>query len=229
MGGRALAAGILSLVLLGGCSWGGRDVAASLEPRASLAAKAVLAAVNHLRGDATAGGKSASTVEPDSAPAGVRGSVLARAEDPRGDQGAGPEYADLVNGVFTDSGDRLAVALTLGAVVPGRLGRGELEEVGIDLFRISPLDALLGHTGCDDEIRLEGDASGWRAFLRTQDGYVAFPGTFTVDGPTLRVVLPWRAVGGRRRADAEPFVDWSSGVGRLATDGATRVHLSPDG
>jgi len=65
--------------------------------------------------------------------------------------------------------------------------------------------------------------------IGTPDGFVDYPGTFAVEGRTLRVAVPWRAVGGRQQTEASVFVDWSSGVGRLSTDGTTRVALPVDG
>jgi hypothetical protein len=153
------------------------------------------------------------------------GDELASVEDPRGDQGRGPRYADLSRVAFADSDQGLDVSLTLAAPVPARLANGELEEVGVEIFRTSPLETLLGRDQSDYQVRLQGGREGWRAFLHTQDGYVDFPGTFSVAGRTLRVVLPWEAVGGRKRAQVEAYADWSSGVGRLSTDGSTRVRL----
>ena len=76
---------------------------------------------------------------------------------------------------------------------------------------------------------LDGGRHGWRAFLQTPDGFVDYPGTFAVEGRTLRVAVPWHAVGGRQETEASVFVDWSSGVGRLSTDGTARVGLLGDG
>lgn len=226
---HGLAAAFGALLLLSGCSLLGRgDGSASLEPRAALARKAVLAAANQVDRSPASGGKSAATVESDPGAGKSDAGRMARVEDARGDQGDGPPYADLATVSFVDSDEGLDMSITLDAVVPGRLARREMEEVGVALFRVSPLDMLLGRTASDYQVRLEGGAYGWRAFLRSRDGYVPFPGTFSVSGRTLRVVLPWEAVGGRRRAEAETFVDWSSGVGRLSTDGVTRVRLVPE-
>lgn len=223
----ALTGAVLGLLLLGGCAFGGADEGAALEPRAGLARKAVLAAVNRAPGGPASGGKSAATVEPDPGAAEGGGSDLANVEDPTDDQGDGPRYADLTAVRLADSDGGLAVSLALRGIVPGRLARRELMQVGVDLFRVSPLEMLLGDTASDYQIRLQGGVDGWRAFLRQKDGYVPFPGTFTVSGRTLHVVLPWEALGGRKRAVVEAYVDWSSGVGRLSTDGLTRVQLRP--
>jgi hypothetical protein len=220
----ALVGVVAGLVLVGGC--GGRTETASREPRGDLAQKAVLAAANQIAAPVS-GGKAPSAT--DLAPKVADGddNALARVEDPLDDHGDGPRYADLVGVIFADGDAGLTVSLLLADVVPGRLRRGEIEDVGVDVFRISPLDTILGHRDSDYEIRLDGGAYGWRAFLRIRDGYVEFPGTFTVSGHTLRVVLPWEAIGGRDGAEVEAFVDWSSGVGSLATDGTTRVRLDP--
>lgn len=202
------AAGLLSL---SGCGLGSGRSGASLEPHAGLAENAVLAAASNVAGARPPGG-----------------GILDDVGDPRRDHGDGPGYADLVRVAFADSDAGLAVTITLAGVVPARLARGEMEDVGVEVFRISPLDTILRREDSDFQVRLDGGAYGWRAFLRTRDGYVDFPGTFTVSGRTLRVVLPWEAVGGPERAEVDAFVDWSSGVGRLATDGVPRVPLVPE-
>jgi hypothetical protein len=217
----------LGLLLLGGCGLDGGGGAASLEPRADLAQKAVLAAANHTPGRPASRGGSPVTANSRQRPAKDEGDELARVRDGRADHGDGPGYADLTEVTFTDSEQGLVVSVALRSFVPGRLARREIQDVGVDLYRVSPLEAVLGQTDSDYQVRLRGGASGWRAHLRTPEGYVAFPGTFTVGDRSLRVLLPWEAVGGRERAIADVFVDWSSGVGRLATDGVPRVRLWP--
>ena len=142
--------------------------------------------------------------------------------DPAADHGSGPAYADLARIEFSERGDELAIAVTLRAVVPGTMAEREVQGVGIDLFRSSGEES-------DYQVFLDGGRHGWRAFLQTPDGFVDYPGTFAVEGRTLRAVVPWHAVGGREEAEASVFVDWSSGVGRLSTDGTTRVGLLADG
>ncbi len=146
---------------------------------------------------------------------------LVSLDDAAADHGSGPAYADLARIEFSERGDELAIAVTVRAVVPGTLADREVQGLGIDLFRSSGEES-------DYQVFLDGGGHGWRAFLQTPDGFVDFPGTFAVEGRTLRVVVPWHAVGGREEAEASVFVDWSSGVGRLSTDGTTRVGLPAD-
>ena len=146
---------------------------------------------------------------------------LVSLDDAAADHGNGPGYADLAAIGFSEHDDRLAVSVTVASVLPAALADREVQGVGIDLFRTSSEES-------DYQVFLDGGHHGWRAFLQTPDGFVDFPGTFAVEGRTLHVVVPWHAVGGRRQAEVSVFVDWSSGVERLSTDGTTKVALLPD-
>jgi hypothetical protein len=223
--------GVVSLlVLLAGCAVGGDVEGASIRPQAELAREAEVAAGNQAhaapgrrgrtpagpaaRGGAGAGGKQAGAADP-AAPT----TELAALDDPAADHGNGPAYADLSRIVLHESGGDLAVVVTLAGVVPARLADREVQGVGIDLFR--------SRGESDYQVLLNGGRHGWRAFLRTPDGFVDFPGTFTVHGRDLRVVVPWSSLGGRADAEVSVFSDWSSGVGRLSADGTPRVPLDP--
>jgi hypothetical protein len=145
---------------------------------------------------------------------------LAGLEDPVADHGNGPAYADLTGFTFSERDGKLATSIDVAAVVPGQLADREVQGVGIDFYRSSSDES-------DYQIFLDGGSRGWRAFLQTPDGFVDFPGTFSVHGRTLDVVVPWTAVGGRENAQVGVFSDWSSGVGRLSTDGTVREDLRP--
>ena len=144
--------------------------------------------------------------------------VLVRVDDAADDHGDGPGYADLREVELRESGGRLAVSVKVGEVVPGRLVAREVQGVGIDVFRSRSDES-------DYQVFLDGGVDGWRAFLQTPHGFVDFPGTFAVTGPTLEVVMPWSALGGRSGGEVSVFADWSSGVGRLSTDGTRRAPL----
>jgi hypothetical protein len=238
--------GVVSLlVLLAGCAVGGDVEGASIRPQAELAQEAEVAAENQAhgapgrrgktpagpaaRGGAGAGGKQAGAADPAASATGpgrpetTGGAVwdeLAALDDPVSDHGHGPAYADLSRIVVHESGGDLAVVVTLGGVVPARLADREVQSVGIDLFR-----SRSGESDC--QVLLNGGRHGWRAFLRTPDGFLAFPGFFTVHGRDLRVVVPWSSLGGRADAEVSVFSDWSSGVGRLSADGTPRALVSP--
>jgi len=240
-------------LLLAGCAVGGAEVEqGSLEPRPDLARKAELAAGNL---EAAAPGRKARRGRDRRNRDGVPGSVggapgkggkyagtadaaataqqqspsrpevswtdLVTLDDQAGDHGNGPGYADLTAVTFGEADGTLAATVTVAATVPGALADREVEGVGIDLFRSSSDES-------DYQVFLDGGRHGWRAFLQTPNGFVDFPGTFTVRGRTLQVVVPWSAVGGREDAEASVFVDWAAGVGRLSADGTTRVGLLPD-
>ncbi|HLN77628.1 MAG TPA: hypothetical protein VK204_11330 [Nocardioidaceae bacterium] len=236
-----------------GCAVGGEVEGASPEPRADLAARAEVAAQNRAHPNADArkpsrhprreglgsGGKKAgaSDVSASTAdrPSRVRAArpfppsattrptewhQLASLKDPVADHGNGPAYADLTGFTVSEHDGELAASIDVAAVVPGQLADRAVQGVGIDFYRSSSDES-------DYQIFLDGGSRGWRAFLQTPDGFVDFPGTFSVHGRTLDVVVPWTAVGGRENAQVGVFSDWSSGVGRLSTDGTVREDLRP--
>lgn len=200
----------MGLVLVGGCAALGKRVEASPDRRAALA---LSAAVGPRAGS------------------GLTATGLASVGDPASDQGRGPRYADLREVSFEESGGDLSAVVSLGAAVPRRLARREMEEVGVELYRhnrfVAGLSKLLGSETSDYQLLLDGSHQGWRAFLHTRDGFVRLPGTFTMRGRTLRVTLPWDSIGGRGYGSVSAYAEWSSGVGRLTTDGTSRVELLP--
>lgn len=240
-------------LLLAGCAVGGAEVEqGSPEPRPDLARKAELAAGNlgatapgskarrgrdRRNGEEVPdpgggvpgkGGKYAGTADtPATAQQRSRSrpeiswTDLVTLDDQTGDHGNGPSYADLTAVTFGEADGMLAATVTVASTVPGALADREVAEVGIDLFRSSSEES-------DYQLFLDGGRRGWRAFLQTPNGFVDFPGTFAVRGRRLQVVVPWSSLGGREEAEASVFVDWSSGVGRLSTDGTTRVGLLAD-
>ena len=245
------------MLLLAGCAVGGKVEGTSPEPRTELARTAEIAAANRgqmpagdhapdssLRdagvgsGGVGSGGKSAGGVETSAPAKGGRGprqsaatgpgasttsadwKRLASLDDAVGDHGDGPGYADLTQVRYTERDGLLATTITVASVIPGQLANREVQGVGIDFFRSSSDES-------DYQVFLDGGVDGWRAFLQTPDGFVEFPGTFAVRGRTFEVAVPWTAIGGREDAKASAFIDWSTGVGRLSTDGTLRSELQP--
>ena len=159
--------------------------------------------------DSASGGRS---------PAGAAWTPLLAVADPAADHGRAPGYADLVGLALEDDGRHLRVTVRLAALVPGRLADREVEGVGVDLFRG-------GSEESDFQLFLDGGGHGWRGFLQTRRGFVAYPGTVAVDGRVLTTTVPWTAVGGRRDAEVSAFADWSDGTGAAGTDQVERGSL----
>ena len=161
------------------------------------------------------------TAEGDGAKSGdsVDWDELARTGDGTRDHGNGPEYADITAFTVQDSGEHAMVRVTVAGVLPGRLVTGEVQGVGVDVFRSDDMES-------DYQVFFDGGTHGWRAFLQTPDGFVEFPGTFEVSGRTLTAVVPWESLGGREDASVSAFADWSSGVGRLSADGVPKTEVS---
>ena len=137
------------------------------------------------------------------------------ASDARGDHGAGPSYADLVSLTLEDDGTSLRVSVELGDTVPALLADGEVQGVGIDLFRSRADES-------DFQVFLDGGSGGWRGFLQTPRGFVRYPGTLSVAGSMLVTVIPWTELGGRSDAQVSAFADWSDDGGRSSADTVDR-------
>ena len=237
----------LSLLALTGCATGGGAAGqSSPTPRSDLAGQAEVAAKNLRKQPAgtrakqdektatartrAAAGQSENPGSPNAEPAGTDGGAAPEstpvtwqpvrlAVDQRGDHGSGPAYADLSSLTVEDGGTDLRVTVELGGTIPGALADGEVQGVGVDLFRLSRDES-------DFQVFLDGGTHGWRAFLQTPRGFVKFPGTLAVDGRTLVAVLPWASVGGRQDAQVSAFSDWSNGRGGTSVDAVDRGPMS---
>ena len=135
--------------------------------------------------------------------------------DAQGDHGTGPGYADLVSLTLEDDGTSLRVSVEVGGTVPGRLADGEVQGVGVDLFRTREDES-------DFQVFLDGGSGGWRGFLQTPRGFVRYPGTLSIDGRMLVTVIPWSSLGGRADAQVSAFADWSDDHGRSSSDTVDR-------
>ena len=245
--GRALFFSALAALLLlgGGCAVGGGDrEKASREPRPELAEKAApldpaltpttsagastVATTTTSRGatggratttsvaGSAGGGGATTTAAPGnaSAPPGTRS--LATVEDGTGDSGIGtPAYSDFVAIAFgeTHDGRDLQVIVDVAAAFPSPLGEREVIGIGVDVFRTNPSGES------DYQLFADGGADGWRAFLQTPDGFVEYPGTFSMGGARLVFQVPWTSVGGRRGFATAAFADWSDAAQTLTRDG----------
>jgi hypothetical protein len=135
-----------------------------------------------------------------------------------------PDYADVVTVALEDTGADLRATVTFAAALPRTLAEGEVMGVGIDLFRSNARES-------DYQLFATGRADGWTAYLDTADGFVKYPGTFTVAGPTLVFRIPWSTVGGHAPATFSSFADWSHAtvalVARTGQDSAPDRGTAP--
>lgn len=129
--------------------------------------------------------------------------VLADVADPRRDAGLeARDYGDLTRVVFESQSDTLRVTVEVAGDLPARLGDGEVMGIGVDLFAGDGRES-------DHQLFADGGSDGWRAFLQTPEGFVAYPGSFGMGGRRLVFEVPWSAVGGRGEREASVFLDWS--------------------
>ena len=128
---------------------------------------------------------------------------LAVTTDAAGDAGLGARgYGDLINVTFEEVGDTLRAIVDLGASVPTKLAEGEVEGIGVDIYRTADDES-------DFQLFADGGVEGWRAYLQTPDGFVQYPGDFSLGGSRLVFSVPWSTVGGRTSFRASVFADWS--------------------
>ena len=129
--------------------------------------------------------------------------LLADVTDRRGDAGVeGPRWADLTRLAVLSAGSDLVVVVELADAVPDVLDEGEVVGIGVDLFRPGA-----GESGY--QLFVDGGSDGWRAYLQTPEGFVAYPGTFSRGGSRLELRVPWTAVGDPAEAEVRTFLDWS--------------------
>jgi hypothetical protein len=140
------------------------------------------------------------------------------AADARGDHGSGPGYADLVSLTLEDDGSSLRLSVEVSGTVPARLAGGEVQGIGIDLFRSRSDES-------DFQVFLDGGSDGWRGYLQTPRGFVRYPGTVRIDGQMLVTEIPWSSLGGRSGAQVSAFADWSDAAGHASSDSVARSAL----
>lgn len=232
-----LAAGVVALVVSGACKapFGADDEPEASagprpelsEPAASLPAAEQPEATNTTTPAAgpstTEAAPPATTEPPANTPTTEPGTTtvpprhLLTIDDADGDAGLQtPGYADLVTATVLGTGSGLRVTVDMTADIPTSLEQGEVQGVGIDLFRSNPDES-------DYQVFLDGGSDGWRAYLQTPDGFVDYPGSFAIGGRRLAVEVPWSSVGGERGADVGVFSDWSAEATPLNRSGSDRA------
>jgi hypothetical protein len=159
------------------------------------------------------GGSGSTTTAP---PKPLSGSVT----DSPADNGLeAPDYADVATVALEDTGSELRATVTFATSVPRTLAEREVMGVGVDLFRTNDRES-------DYQLFATGRADGWTAYLDTPDGFVKFPGSFTISGAALTFSVPWTSVGGHVGASFSTFADWSKAA--VAVVAQTGQDSAPD-
>lgn len=129
--------------------------------------------------------------------------TLSTVADPRGDHGVeGPAYADLVAARLHEEGDDLVVEVQVGGRLPDVLAAGEVMGIGIDLVRGDDGESLY-------QVFIDAGSDGYRAYLQTPRGFVAFPGTLGLGADRLVARFPVSSVDTPLRGEWRVFLDWS--------------------
>jgi hypothetical protein len=138
--------------------------------------------------------------DPEDAPEGAPFTLVGSLSDPRADVSDDtPGYGDALSIEIASDGARARISVTLGDRIPGELRAGEVEGVGVDLFRGSG----------DYQVFASGEPGGWYGYLYTPDGFVEYEGSFAVSGRTITFIVPWSALGGTDPGTFSAFVDWT--------------------
>ena len=153
--------------------------------------------------------------------------ALAGASDESGDaSGQAPRFADIRQLLIESDGKRARVTVAVAGRIPGALEADEVQGVGVDFYRTDERES-------DYQLFADGDDSGWRAFLHTPDGLVQYPGSFGIGGRVFVFEVPWSALGGKKAADVDMFIDWSkkgTPVNKATSDQAPekdRMRVTP--
>lgn len=130
--------------------------------------------------------------------------VVAVLDDGGDDQGIdGPSYADLRQVRIEDDGTRARVTVTVGGTLPNDTAIRESVGIGVDLY------AGAAQAESDYQLFADGGPDGWFAYLQTPEGFVRYPGTFSLYAGQLVFTVPWASVGGRSSGAFSAFADWS--------------------
>lgn len=144
---------------------------------------------------------------------------VATSSDRRGDHGAeGPGYGDLVH-LTIDRGTRtMRFLVDVGGGLPAALASGEVQGVGVDLFRGLGLESAY-------QVFVDGGSDGWRAYFQRGNDFVQYQGTFRLGGSRLELVVPLTAFADGEPERASAFADWSH---RSAAGNRHSEDLLPD-
>jgi hypothetical protein len=151
-------------------------------------------------GGGSGGGGDTPTSGGGTSSSGPEFTTIGSLKEPGGDVGRkAPAYADVVSVVIEDAGELARISVTMAGPLPTSLDGGEVEGVGVDLFRDRG----------DFQVFASGERDGWFGYLYTPDGFVKYPGSFEIAGDTMSFTLRWDSMGGRGAGDFSAFVDWS--------------------
>lgn len=139
----------------------------------------------------------------DASPQPATFTTIARIDDPEGDVGLeGPDWADIVGLVLEDDGATLRVTIDFADDLPAALGEDEVVGIGVDLLREDDGESRY-------QLFVDGGSDGWYAYFQRHDGFMAFPGTFSLGGARIVLTIPAEVIGNPVQGDWRSFLDWS--------------------
>lgn len=129
--------------------------------------------------------------------------TIASIEDPEGDVGIeGPDWADIVGLLLEDDGATLRVTIDFADTLPPALGEDEVVGIGVDLLREDDGESRY-------QLFVDGGSDGWYAYFQRHDGFMAFPGSFSLGGFRIVLTIPAEVIGNPVEGEWRSFLDWS--------------------
>ena len=139
--------------------------------------------------------------------------------DPRTDgkkEGVTPSYAEIVRASIQGLGEDFVMTLTLDGQVPQKMPTPQTYHI-----------IAFGITGNEDEgysFGAQCTDKGWQAYAGGKEGKSGFPGTFLVEGNTIKMTIPWTYIRGPRAFEWYAASNWFQQTGQITS---YRVDLAP--
>lgn len=139
----------------------------------------------------------------DSPPQTATFTSIARIDDREGDVGLeGPDWADLVAVTLDDDGTTLRIVIDFADELPPVLDEDEVVGIGVDLLREDDGESRF-------QVFVDGGSDGWYAYFQRHDGFIAYPGSFSLGGSRIVLTLPATTIGNPIEGEWRSFLDWS--------------------
>lgn len=144
-----------------------------------------------------------------------RASVLVTEPDPDAEKtGLVPEYSDILSVRIEGAASGFRVTMTFRGDVPEKMPDKKTFMVAGMGFTERKKDEGYGFGA-------SADTTGWTPYAGSKGEGGEFPGTFSIDGPTIVFTMPWSAIGGPRSFEWYAQASWFKSL-------AATTHYSLD-
>ena len=132
-------------------------------------------------------------------------------------EGVTPSYAEVTKASIQGTGEDFVMTLTTDGQVPQKMPTPQTYYI-----------IAFGITGNEDEgysFGAQCTDKGWQAYAGGKDGKTGFPGTFVVEGNTIKMTIPWDYINGPRAFEWYAASNWFQQTGQITH---YRVDLAPN-